>query len=152
MDAVVSVTNSDEKNLLCSLLARQLGAIKVMARVERTEYTQLFEMVGVDVAMSSREATINEVLKTTLLKTGIQSIATLEGEKAEVLELTAKAGSKIVKKPLKSVKFPKDAIVSTIVRESNIIVPDGNVQIQPRDKVIVFTKLEIVSKVEELFK
>ncbi|NOR49126.1 MAG: Trk system potassium transporter TrkA [Methanosarcinaceae archaeon] len=152
MDAVVSVTNSDEKNLLCSLLARQLGAIKVMARVERTEYTQLFEMVGVDVAMSSREATINEVLKTTLLKTGIQSIATLEGEKAEVLELTAKAGSKIVKKPLKSVKFPKDAIVSTIVRESNIIVPDGNVQIQPSDKVIVFTKLEMVSKVEELFK
>ena len=152
MDAVVSVTNSDEKNLLCSLLARQLGAIKVMARVERTEYTQLFEMVGVDVAMSSREATINEVLKTTLLKTGIQSIATLEGEKAEVIELTARAGSKIVKKPLKSVKFPKDAIVSTIVRESNIIVPDGNVQIQPRDKVIVFTKLEIVSEVEELFK
>jgi trk system potassium uptake protein TrkA len=110
MDAVVSVTNSDEKNLLSSLLARQLGANKVMARVDRTEYTQLFEMVGVDVAMSSREATINEVL------------------------------------------FPKDAIVSTIVRESNIIVPDGNVQIQPRDKVIVFTKLEMVSEVEELFK
>jgi trk system potassium uptake protein TrkA len=152
MDAVVSVTNSDEKNLLCSLLARQLGAIKVMARVDRTEYTQLFEMVGVDVAMSSREATINEVLKTTLLKTGIQSIATLEGEKAEVLELTARAGSKIVKKPLKSIKFPKDAIVSTIVRESNVIVPDGNTQIQPLDKVIVFTKLEMVSEVEELFK
>lgn len=152
MAAVVSVTNSDEKNLLCSLLARQLGANKVLARVDRTEYTQLFEMVGVDVAMSSREATINEVLKTTLLKTGIQSIATLEGEKAEVFELTARAGSKIVKKPLKSVKFPKDAIVSTIVRESNIIVPDGNVQIQPRDRVIVFTKLEMMSKVEELFK
>ncbi len=152
MDAVVSVTNSDEKNLLSSLLARQLGANKVMARVDRTEYTQLFEMVGVDVAMSSREATINEVLKTTMLETGIQSIATLEGEKAEVIELTAKSGSRIVKKPLKSVKFPKDAIVSTIVRESNIIVPDGNVQIQPRDKVIVFTKLEMVSEVEELFK
>ncbi len=152
MAAVVSVTNSDEKNLLCSLLARQLGANKVLARVDRTEYTQLFEMVGVDVAMSSREATINEVLKTTMLKTGIQSIAILEGEKAEVLELTARSGSRIVKKPLKSVKFPKDAIVSTIVRESNIIVPDGNVQVQPRDKVIVFTKLEIVSKVEELFK
>jgi len=152
MDAVVSVTNSDEKNLLCSLLARQLGAIKVMARVERTEYTQLFEMVGVDVAMSSREATINEVLKTTLLKVGIQSITTLEGEKAEILELTAREGSRIVKKPLKSVKFPKGAIVSTVVHGSGIIVPDGNFQIQPRDKVIVFTKLEMVSDVKELFK
>ncbi|MCL7414656.1 MAG: Trk system potassium transporter TrkA [ANME-2 cluster archaeon] len=152
MDAVVSVTNSDEKNLLCSLLAKQLGAIKVMARVDRTEYTQLFEMVGVDVAMSSREATVNEVLKSTLLKTGIQSITTLEGEKAEVLELTAREGSKIVKKPLKSVKFPKGAIVSTVVHGNSIIVPDGNTQIHPDDRVIVFTKLEMVSEVEELFK
>ncbi|MDF1556650.1 MAG: Trk system potassium transporter TrkA [ANME-2 cluster archaeon] len=152
MDAVVSVTNSDEKNLLCSLLAKQLGAIKVMARVDRTEYTQLFEMVGVDVAMSSREATVNEVLKSTLLKTGIQSITTLEGEKAEVLELTAREGSKIVKKPLKSVKFPKGAIVSTVVHGNSIIVPDGNTQIQPDDRVIVFTKLEMVSEVEDLFK
>ncbi|MCK4937298.1 MAG: Trk system potassium transporter TrkA, partial [Methanosarcinales archaeon] len=129
MDAVVSVTNNDEKNLLCSLLARQLGAIKVMARVDRTEYTQLFEMVGIDVAMSSREATINEVLKTTLLKVGIQSITTLEGEKAEILELIARKGSRILKKPLKSIKFPKGAIISTVVQGSEIIVPDGNFQI-----------------------
>ncbi|MBW6517386.1 MAG: Trk system potassium transporter TrkA [ANME-2 cluster archaeon] len=152
MDAVVSVTNSDEKNLLCSLLARQLGAKKVMARVERTEYTQLFEMVGVDVAMSSREATVNEVLKTTLRKTGIQSITSIEGEKAEILELTAKEGSKIVKTPLKNVKFPKGAIVSTVVHGDTIIVPDGDTHIHPGDMVIVFTRLEIVSEVEALFK
>jgi trk system potassium uptake protein TrkA len=152
MDAVVSVTNSDEKNLLCSLLAKQLGASKVIARVDRTEYTQLFEMVGVDVAMSSREATVNEVLKTTLLKTVIQSITTLEGDKAEVLELIAKQGSKIVKKQLKNLQFPNGAIISTIVRGQAVIVPDGSTQIQPEDKVIVFTLPEVVSKVEKLFK
>lgn len=152
MDAVVSVTNSDEKNLLCSLIAKQMGVNKVIARVDRTEYTQLFEMVGVDVAMSSRDATINEVLKTTLLSTGIQSITMLEGEKGEVLELTAKPGSKIVKKQLKNLKFPKGAIISTIVRGIEIIIPDGNIQIQPEDDVIVFTKPDVVSKVEGFFK
>lgn len=152
MDAVVSATNSDEKNLLCSLLAKQMGVSKVITRVERTEYTQLFEMVGVDVAMSSREATVNEVLKTTMLKTGIESLTTLEGEKAEVIELTAKEGSKITKKMLKHLKFPDGAIVSTIVRKNDIIIPGGSSQIQPGDKVIVFTKLDVISKVEDLFK
>lgn len=152
MGSVVSVTNSDEKNLLCSLLAKQLGARKVLARVERTEYIQLFELVGVDVAMSSREATINEVLKTTMLKTGIQSITTIEGEKAEILELTAKKGSKIVKKDLKHLNFPKGAIISTIVRGNEIIVPRGGDRVKPDDMVIVFTNLDAVSKVENLFK
>jgi trk system potassium uptake protein TrkA len=152
MDVVVSVTNSDEKNLLCSLLTKQLGAKKVIARVERTEYIQLFELVGVDVAMSSREATINEVLKTTMLKADIQSITTIEGDKAEILELTAKEGSKIVKKDLKHVNFPKGAIVSTIVRGDEIIVPRGSDKVMPGDRVIVFTNLDVVSNVENLFK
>jgi trk system potassium uptake protein TrkA len=152
MDVVVSVTNSDEKNLLCSLLTKQLGAKKVIARVERTEYIQLFELVGVDVAMSSREATINEVLKTTMLKADIQSITTMEGETAEILELTAKEGSKIVKKDLKHVNFPKGAIVSTIVRGEEIIVPHGSDKVMPGDRVIVFTNLDVVSNVENLFK
>jgi trk system potassium uptake protein TrkA len=102
--------------------------------------------------MSSREATVNEVLKTTLLKTVIQSITTLEGDKAEVLELIAKQGSKIVKKQLKNLQFPNGAIISTIVRGQAVIVPDGSTQIQPEDKVIVFTLPEVVSKVEKLFK
>lgn len=152
MDVVVSVTNSDEKNLLCSLLTKQLGAKKVIARVERSEYIQLFELVGVDVAMSSREATINEVLKTTMLKADIQSITTMEGATAEILELTAKEGSKIVKKDLKHVNFPKGAIVSTIVRGDEIIVPHGSDKVMPGDKVIVFTNLDVVSNVENLFK
>ena len=152
MDVVVSVTNSDEKNLLCSLLTKQLGAKKVIARVERTEYIQLFELVGVDVAMSSREATINEVLKTTMLKADIQSITTIEGDKAEILELIAKEGSKIVKKDLKHVNFPKGAIVSTIVRGGEIIVPRGSDKVMPGDRVIVFTNLDVVSNVENLFK
>ena len=152
MDVVVSVTNSDEKNLLCSLLTKQLGAKKVIARVERTEYIQLFELVGVDVAMSSREATINEVFKTTMLKADIQSITTMEGETAEILELTAKEGSKIVKKDLKHVNFPKGAIVSTIVRGDEIIVPRGSDKVMSGDRVIVFTNLDVVSNVENLFK
>jgi trk system potassium uptake protein TrkA len=150
MDAVIAVTNSDEKNLLCSLLAKRLGAKKVIARADRPDYAELFEMVGIDVAISPIQATINEVLKFTM-GIGIESLVTIEGEKGKIIELTAKKGSKIVDKKLKDVKFPRGAIVSAIVRGGEVIIPDGNSVINPGDKVVIFTLPAAISDVEGLF-
>ncbi|MDW7727822.1 MAG: Trk system potassium transporter TrkA [Candidatus Methanoperedens sp.] len=149
MDAVVAVTDSDEKNLLCSLLAKRMGAKKVIARTDRPHYAELFEMVGVDVAMSPIQATVNEVLKFTM-GIGIQSMVTIE-EKAKILELIAKKGSKITNKKLKDVKFPKGAIVCAIVREDGVIIPDGNEKIIPGDKVVIFSLPSDLHEVEKLF-
>lgn len=150
MDAVVAVTNSDEKNLLCSLLAKRLGAKKAIARADRPDYAELFEMVGVDVAISPIQATVNEVLKFTM-GIGIESLVTVEGEKGKIIEITAKKGSKIIDKKLKDVKFPRGAIVSAIVRGGEVIIPDGNSMIQPDDKVVIFTLPAAISAVEGLF-
>ena len=149
MDAVVAVTNSDEKNLLCSLIAKRMGAKKVIARTDRPHYAELFEMVGVDVAMSPIQATVNEVLKFTM-GIGIQSMVTIE-EKGKILELIAKKGSKITKKQLKDVSFPKGAIVSAIVREEEVIIPDGNEKILADDKVVIFSLPTELHEVEKLF-
>lgn len=150
MDVTVSATDSDERNLLCSLLAKQFGAKKVAARVDRFEYTRLFEMVGVDVAMSPIQATVNEVLKSTM-GTGIESLINIEEEKGKIIELTANRGSKGVGAPLKDLKFPKGAIICVIVQDNDVIVPDGNQKIAPGDRVIVFALTSAVSKVESLF-
>ncbi|HIH45072.1 MAG TPA: Trk system potassium transporter TrkA [Candidatus Methanoperedenaceae archaeon] len=150
MDVTVSATDSDERNLLCSLLAKQFGAKKVAARVDRFEYTRLFEMVGIDVAMSPIQATVNEVLKSTM-GTGIESLINIEEEKGKIIELTANQGSKAVSAPLKDLKFPKGAIISVIVRDNDVIVPDGSHVIAPGDRVIVFALTSAVSKVESLF-
>ena len=151
MDVVISVTNSDEKNLLCSLLAKQLGVKKVIARSDRSEYVSLFEMVGVDSAVSPRQATVNEVLKLTLGK-GIESVITIEGEQAEIIEYTASGKSKIVGKPLKNVKFPAGAIISMVVHKGNTVVPRGEYIIEEGDRVVVFTLQSANFEVEKLFK
>ncbi|WP_406671202.1 Trk system potassium transporter TrkA [Methanolobus sp. ZRKC4] len=151
MDVVISVTNSDEKNLLCSLLAKQLGGKKVIARADRSDYVSLFEMVGVDSAVSPRQATVNEVLKLTMGQ-GIETVATIEGEKAEIIEYTASKKSKIVGKPLKSVKFPSGAIVSMVVHKGNTIVPRGDYIIEEEDRVVVFALKSANTEVEKLFK
>ena len=150
MDTVVSVTQSDEKNLLSALLAKQLGVKKVIARVDKPEYVNLFELVGIDVAVSSRQTTANEVLKTTFGEK-VGYITSLEGEKAKVVELTANKKSKITKKPISKIKFPRDAIISAIVRDDEVIIPGGTDQIVEGDQVIVFALPSAISDVENLF-
>jgi len=150
MDAVIAVTNSDEKNLLCSLLAKKLGAKKVISRADRPDYAELFELVGIDVAISPIQATVNEVLKFTM-GIGIQSLVTIEGEKGKIIELTAKQGSKITTKKLKELRFPRGAIISAIVRGKDVIIPDGNQIIVPDDKVVIFTLPLALPEVEGLF-
>ena len=151
MDVVIAVTDSDEKNLLCALLAKQMGARKVIARADRSDYVPLFEMVGIDIAVSPREATVNEVLKLTMGK-GIEALATLEGEKAEIIEYIASGQSKIVGKPLSKIKFPKGAIVTMVVHNDEVIIPRGEFIILEGDKVIVFALSSAVRSVEKLFK
>lgn len=151
MDVVLAVTNNDEKNLLCSLLAKQMGAKKVIARADRPDYVPLFEMIGIDMAVSPREATVNEVLKLTMGK-GIEKLTTLEGEKAEIIEYTTSRYSKIVGKSLNKVKFPKGAIVTMVVHNDETIIPRGDTVIREGDRVIVFALSSAVSTVEKYFK
>jgi len=151
MDVVIAVTDSDEKNMLCALLSKQLGAKKVIARADRSEYVPLFEMVGVDSAISPREATVNEVLKLTM-GTGIEALTTIEGEKADIIEYTTLKKSKIVGKPLKKVKFPTGAIVSMVVHKDKTIVPRGDYTIEEGDRVVVFSLPSAVKDVERMFK
>ena len=151
MDVVIAATDSDEKNMLCALLSKQLGAKKVIARADRSEYVPLFEMVGVDSAISPRQATVNEVLKLTM-GTGIEALTTIEGEKADIIEYIASKKSKIVGKPLKKIKFPAGAIVSMVVHKDETIVPRGDHVINEGDRVVVFSLPSAVKDVERMFK
>ena len=151
MDVVISVTDSDEKNLLCSLMAKQLGAKKVIVRADHFDYVPLFEMVGVDRAVSPREATVNEVLKLTM-GTGIEALTTIEGEKAEIIEYTVSSKSRVTGKLLKDVNFPDDSLVSMVVHGGVTIIPRGNYRIREGDHLLVFSLPTAHQAVEKLFK
>ncbi|RSD33352.1 MAG: trk system potassium uptake protein TrkA, partial [Methanohalophilus sp.] len=151
MDVVISVTDNDEKNLLCSLLAKQMGTKKVIVRADHFDYVPLFEMVGVDRAVSPREATINEVLKLTM-GTGIEALTTIEGDKAEIVEYTVSKKSKINDKLLKNVNFPEGSIASMVINDNSTIVPRGNYKVKEGDHILVFSIPSVLPDVEKLFK
>ena len=148
-DVVISVTNNDEKNLLCSLLAKQLGVKRVIARVAKVINIPLFEKVGIDIAVSPKNSAINEV-KNDLQENDVDILATVEQGQGEVLEITVIQdfnGQKI-----KDIKFPAGAIIGVIIRKNNIIIPYGETEIYTDDILIIFTTSDNAGTIKEFFK
>ena len=148
-DVVISVTNNDERNLLCSLLVKQLGVKRVIARVSKVLNIPLFEKVGIDIAVSSKTSAINEV-RNDLDEADVDILATVEQGEAEVLEIPVK--NDFDGQFIKDIRFPAPAIIGVIQRRSRVIIPKGDTQIRTKDILIVFTKAQDAQKIKEHFK
>ncbi|CCY62596.1 trkA-C domain protein [Clostridium sp. CAG:967] len=148
-DVVISVTNNDEKNLLCSLLAKQLGVKRVIARVAKVLNIPLFEKVGIDIAISPKNSAINEV-RNDLQENDVDILATVEQGQGEVLEINVLP--EFNNKKIMELSFPARAIIGVIQRKNNIIIPKGDTEIKTDDILIIFTTAESASRIKEFFK
>ena len=148
-DVVISVTNNDEKNLLCSLLSKQLGAKRVITRVSKSSNIPLFEKVGIDVAISPKEAAIHEI-KNNLIDTDVAILATVESGQGRIIE--AVVPDTFTPRQVMDLKFPAKALIAIIQRGAKVIIPKGNTVVQPFDQLIIFTKDEDSQKIKEYFK
>lgn len=148
-DVVISITNNDERNLLCSLLAKQLGAKRVISRVSKVLNIPLFEKVGIDIAISAKNSALNEV-KNDLQENDVDILATVEQGQGEVLEIAVVPdfnGKKIM-----DFKFPARAIIGVIQRRNKVIIPKGNTEIHEGDILIIFTTAENADQIKNFFK
>ncbi len=148
-DVVISVTNNDERNLLCSLLVKQLGVKRVISRVSKVLNIPLFEKVGIDIAVSPKTSAINEV-RNDLDETDVDILATVEQGQGEVLEISA--GNEFNEMLIKDMRFPAPAIVGVIQRRNHVIIPKGDTRIRTNDILIIFTKSETAAQIREYFK
>jgi trk system potassium uptake protein TrkA len=148
-DVAVCVTDSDEKNLLCSLLAKQLGAKRIIARVGKAVTAKLFEKVGVDIAISPKQASVEEI-KNRIIEPKNQILATVESGLGEVIQIDIKEDFKDTE--IMNLKMPKKAIIAIIERQSKVIIPKGQTLVRGSDKIIIFTKSEDVEAVRNYFK
>lgn len=148
-DVAISVTNNDERNLLCSLLVKQLGVKRVIARVSKVLNIPLFEKVGIDVAVSSKTSAINEV-RNDLDEADVDILAMVEQGEGEVLEIPVKVDFDSML--IKDLKLPAPAVIGVVQRRSNIIIPKGDTKIKLNDILITFTKADDAQKIKEYFK
>ena len=147
-DVLVSVIDNDERNLLACLIGRQLGVGSVITRVSTPANLRLFERVGIDVALSARGAAVASVIHQ--IDGGRSSpLAVLEEGQAKVLELTVPTGFPAT--ALRDLGVPGGAIIGSIVRDGQVIVPRGEDHIEPGDHLLVCATGGSAEKIRGLF-
>jgi len=152
-DAFVAVGESDEKNILSSILSKQLGARKAIASIEKAELVRVAEdLAHIDAVVSPRLSAVNSILRFVRRGRIISAIA-LHDLDAESMEIEVAAESRLVGRPLAetSPKYLKNAIVGAVVRQDEVIIPTGNTVIETGDKVILVALPSAIKSIEKAF-
>ncbi|NLN41439.1 MAG: Trk system potassium transporter TrkA [Clostridiales bacterium] len=137
MDAFVGATGYDEQNLLMSLMAKQSGVRKVIAKISRSSYVNLIEKLDIDFALDPTNIIAGDILK--FIRGGkVVSVSLLLGEQAEVTEVIMDENLSVLGKPISKLGLPKGIIIGAIVRDREVIIPNGRTIIYPKDRLVIF--------------
>jgi len=150
MDAFIAVTGDDETNIVSCLMAKHLRVPKIISLINKTDYSPIIPTIGIDAYISKQMLTVNSILK--FIRRGqIVSVASVPGTPVEAIEMVPSKGSKITKKPLMDLKFPKNAILGAVRRSKEVFIPVGETQIEADDKVVLFAFPSAIHDVEKMF-
>jgi len=149
-DGFVAYTGNDETNLLSCLLAKNLGARRVISLIDRFDYIPLVSRVGVDAAVSPRMAAVNAILSH-VRRGSVLAVARLKGTRAEGIEFNVLPHFRYAGLPLAQVRLPSGSLVGAIVRGDRVIIPRGEDSIQTGDRVIVVALPEALRELEAIF-
>ncbi|HEY8429825.1 MAG TPA: NAD-binding protein, partial [Sandaracinaceae bacterium] len=140
-DLVVAVTDQDEVNLIAALAAKQLGAKRVVARVQGDAWASHAEgvrygLLGVDVVINPRILVAQELTRIARSH-GAVNVIDLAQDRIELVQLSLGEHAKHVHKPLMKLPIPRDTLVAALVRDGQLVVPGGADVLLPGDRIYV---------------
>lgn len=153
-DVFVAVTNDDEANILSAMLAKRLGARKVLALINRASYVDLVEAGEIDIAISPHQATIGSLLAH-VRRGDVVVVHSLRRGAAEAIEAVAHGDSKtskVVGRAIEDVKLPPGTTIGAVVRGDEVLIAHHDTVINAEDHVILFVvDKKRIADVERLF-
>ena len=153
-DVYCALTNDDEANILSSMLAKRLGARKVMTLINRASYVDLVQSGDIDIAISPQQATIGGLLAH-VRRGDVVRVHSLRRGAAEAIEAIAHGdenSSKVVGRKIEDLKLPPGTTIGAVVRGKEVIIAHHDTVIQSEDHVILFVvDKKYILEVEKLF-
>ncbi len=143
VDVMVAVTENDEKNLLVSLLAKQVGVAKVVTRVNRGENRRLFEHVGIDIPLTPRAAAVREVVDW-IAPDNVDHLALIE-DQIELLEF--EVSSDFRETPFDKLVLPEGAVAVALERGNKVYLRSPMLAVTAGDKLLVLTDRQVADEV-----
>ena len=153
-DVFCALTNDEEANILSAMLAKRLGARKVMSLINRASYVDLVQSQTIDIAISPQQATIGSLL-THVRRGDVVVVHSLRRGAAEAIEAVAhgdRDSSKVVGRAIEEIKLPRGTTIGAIVRGEEVIIAHHDTVIESDDHVILFlSNKKCIQDVERLF-
>ncbi len=149
-EALVSVTNDDEANILASLVAKQYGCERAIAIVNKTSYGPIINSLGIDTVISPRSITVSGIMQH-VRRGRVRALYTFKDSFAEIIEAEVAEGTDFANKTLSEVKLPRRVIIGAIVRNDDVFMPVPNLLIKPGDRIILMVPQGLAAKVEKIF-
>ncbi|MEE0967919.1 MAG: Trk system potassium transporter TrkA [Clostridia bacterium] len=158
MDAFVTLTGTDEENILLSFFASSNNVPKVISKVNRSEFAAMAERLGLDCIISPRKAVSDVIiryaraLQNSSGSSNVESLYKLMDGKAEALEFYVREDFVLLGRPLKEMSLKNGILIAGIIRGRKTIIPSGDDVILPHDKVIVVAAGKILDDLADIIK
>ena len=154
MDLFVAVTNDDENNIMSCLLAKKMGARRVVALINRRSYVDLLQSGQIDIAISPAQATIGKLLAH-VRRGDVVAVHSLRRGAAEALEAVVhgdRESCRLTGRRVEEIELPAGATIGAVVRAGQVLMAHHDTRIEAEDHVIVFvTDKKTLPRVEKLF-
>jgi trk system potassium uptake protein TrkA len=154
VDVFCAVTNDDETNIMSSMLAKRLGARKVMTLINKAAYVDLVQGGVIDIAISPQQTTIGSLL-THVRRGDVVNVHSLRRGAAEAIEAIAhgdKLTSKVIGRTISEIDLPKGTTIGAIVRGDQVIIAHEDIMVESDDHIILFVvDKRRIPEVERLF-
>ena len=150
-EAVVAVTGQDENNLICCQLAKKVFSVgRTVARVNNPKNAEVMKRLGVDIPISSTD-NIARLLEREVDTSLMKQLITFDRGTTSLTQVELPEGLPFEGKPLSDIKIPNDAVIVSVVRDQEFIIPRGNTVLRAGDKVMLLAKNEALHYVKAMF-
>jgi trk/ktr system potassium uptake protein len=150
-DTIVAVTNDDQVNLLTAALSKQLGCRSSLALINSANYSGMIRSLGIDAQINPRSVTVSRVLQH-VRRGRIRGVHSLHNGAGEIIEAEVLETAPILEKPLCEVKLTDGVRFGAVVRNGRVYRPTGAMELEVKDRVILFALTDYIREVEQMFR
>lgn len=149
-DVVIAVTGDDEDNLvICQTARRMFDVPRTIARVNNPKNEEIFKKLGIDVTVSATNLILN-IIEQEIPARGLVHLMTLKHAQMAIVEASVEEGAEAVGKPISSIQFPPNVVISAVLRDGSMLIPNGDTVLLPRDEVIALSSRESESALRQM--
>ncbi len=150
-DVFIAVTGRDEDNLIaCQLAKRNFGVQKTITRVNNPKNISVFEKLGVDIVVSSTSI-IADLIEQEVDYHGLKTLIKLKNGRIVLNEILINEGSLVCDKSLRDLDIPKDCVLISVIRDEEVIIPNGFTVLKAGDYIIVVSSMADQEELRDFF-